>query len=135
LTPAQQKLWQRLTAERELPPNPPQMPRPTDADVQQVNLNGASPVFRAIQEQRVAGLSEVQGDLLNRAREITELGLFWISRENADRVAGRRAEFIRHAEQFVLLGILTEEQAQLVQSEIGEAGASANLSNTLAAKF
>ena len=127
LTPSQRKIWDGFTAKRSLPAKPPEMPAPSEAEAVRIKIEDVSPVFRILAEKADAfGLSDPQKKLLNRLKEITREGSFWISLRNskdgaptpADRAAS--AEFVKQAEQVALFGILTEKQAEQVESATKE---------------
>ena len=127
LTPSQRKIWDGFTAKRSLPAKPPEMPAPSEAEAARIKIEDVSPVFRILAEKADAfGLSDPQKKLLNRLKEITREGSFWISLRNskdgaptpADRAAS--AEFVKQAEQVALFGILTEKQAEQVESATKE---------------
>jgi formylglycine-generating enzyme required for sulfatase activity len=133
LTPSQQEMWSRLTAERHLPAKPPDLLAPSEAEAARIKLEDVSPVFRVLTDRADAlKFSDPQKKFLKRLEEIVRDGLFWISLRNAkeaapvanagqvpvDRVSAARAEFIKEAEQVALFGILTEKQAEQVESAI-----------------
>ncbi len=122
LTESQRRIWDQATAE---PPKPekPDFHALTAAEAAKVNLEAASPVFRALAERPNSfGLSDLQKGLLRKLDPIIREGLYWISLRTprgamptAD-VSRTSADFVREAEQVVLLGFLTDEQAKQVES-------------------
>ena len=133
LTPSQRATWRRLTAKRQLPTTAPEMPVPGDIQRGRMESKELSAVFRVLAEQEdMLALSEEQKRLLDDLCSVTQLGLFWINATAADQPASKveagknqdggivrnRAEFLKHAEQVALLGVLTEDQAEQVQAEI-----------------
>ncbi len=127
LTPSQRKVWDGLTAERSLPAKSPEMAAPSEAEAARIKIEDVSPVFRVLAEKADAfKLSDSQKKLLNRLKEITREGLFWIRLRNskdavpADRASQASAEFVKQAEQVALFGILTEKQAEQVESATKE---------------
>lgn len=133
LTPRQHEIWSQLTAERSLPEEPPDVPALSDADAARIKLEELSPVFRVLGEKANAlKLSDEQRGFLKDLEEVTKTGWLWIGLGNRagpyppgdarndpiDPIAQTRAEFLKHAEQVALLGILTEKQAEQVQAAI-----------------
>jgi hypothetical protein len=126
LTEGQRRIWDQATAE---PPKPekPDFRSLTVEETAKFNLQSASPVFRALAERPNSfGLSELQKGLLHKLDPIIRQGLYWISLRtprgatpSAD-VLRTSAEFIREAEQVVLLGFLTDEQAKQIESALGK---------------
>ena len=129
LTPSQRATWRRLTANRQLPTTAPEMPVPGDMQRGRMESKELSAVFRVLAEQEdMLALSEEQKRLLDDLCSVTQLGLFWINATAADQPASKveagknqdggivrnRAEFLKHAEQVALLGVLTEYQAKQV---------------------
>jgi hypothetical protein len=125
-TPKQREKWEQLTARRTLPAEPPDLPVPTEAETAQIKLEKVSPIFRAVAENMDAlELSDEQKKLLKGLKDVTRLGLFWISHRDgktpfppgidgggqADPVKQTRDEFLKHAGQVAFLGILTQQQA------------------------
>jgi hypothetical protein len=91
-----------------------------------LKLLSAEPQFRV-------SITRYQGRLVRDLVEITREGVYWIgldapnrrpdgtaSAEDAARIRKRCEEFVGHAEQVALLGILSEEQAQWVQQALAE---------------
>ncbi len=133
LTPSQREMLSRLAAARSLPAKPPDLPALSAAEAARSKIEDLSPLFRVLAEKADAfALSDPQKKLLNRLEEVTRDGLFWISRRNsqdaappadagkvrADRGPSASAEFVKQAELVALFGILTEKQAEQVQSAI-----------------
>jgi hypothetical protein len=134
-TPKQRKIWDQLTAERTLPPEPPDLPVLTEAEAARITIEELSPIFRAVAETTDAiELSDEQKRLLKDLKDVTRLGLFWISQrdgeapfppgisdgEQGNPITETRAKFLKHAEQVALLGILTQQQAEKVQEAVKE---------------
>jgi len=132
-TPKQREKWNQLTARRTLPAEPPDLPVPTEAEIAQIKLEKMSPIFRAVAENMdTLGLSGEQKKLLTDLQDVTRLGLFWISHRDgkapfppgidgggqADPVAQTRDEFLKHAGQVALLGILTQQQAAKIAKAV-----------------
>lgn len=101
-----------------LPPTPPL----TAADQQRLDLKQRSAVFRSIsQQQNQLNLTPKQVEFLQQLTRITQCGLLWIettqtkqSEDAPDLFEHTLAEFLKHAEQVALQGILSEPQAQQV---------------------
>jgi len=126
--------WSRLTAEQSLPAEPPDLPALSDAEVASIKIEDVSPTFRALAEKaNTLGMYDDQKKLLKDLEEVARAGLLWIGLRNAegpptphadvrerqaDWVSQRRAEFVKHAEQVALLGILTQRQAEELQAAI-----------------
>jgi hypothetical protein len=108
LTPEQRAKLENLTSVKTLPAEPPEMPAITDAEAANVKLNELSPVFRVLNEKAdPPAISEVQKQFVKRLEAIIRQGLHWIKLRNTP----TSQEYIRHAEQVALRGILTEKQA------------------------
>jgi hypothetical protein len=135
LTPSQRDMWSELTSKRSLPVEPPKATRSalSEAEVASVHIEELSPVFRALAEKASAfGLSAEQKALVKDLEEVIRVGFAWIARRDAESVPQLedtrknqaeyipqvRAEFLQHAEQVALLGILTKHQAQQVQAAV-----------------
>ncbi len=122
LTPSQRETWSRLTAARTLPAKPPELLAPSEVEAARIKIEEVSPVFHVLAKKAEAfELSDPQKKLLNRLEETTRQGLFWISLRNPKNGAKTPAdqassEFIKQAEQVALFGILTEKQAERVES-------------------
>jgi hypothetical protein len=125
LTPSQLEKWTRLAAERTLPAEPPDLPSSAKPGSETpTKLENQSLIFRALSESLDAiGLSDNQKRLLGDLTEIAHDGLLWIRlrKPNLPASTGHvppndlaRTKFLRHVEQFALLGILTEQQAERV---------------------
>jgi hypothetical protein len=131
LTPVQLEKWGGLTATRRPPAAPPRSTResPSDAEEAAVVIEDMSPTFRALAERGNAlGLNSDQTKLLERLKVVTRLGLIWIRRERLEAkskgvqdspksdspFAHVPEDFVKHAEQVALCGILTEQQAEKV---------------------
>ena len=111
---------------------------PTLSPTFRVLLANLSTTFRVLADtpKFYIGLSPYQKRLLRDLEEVTRDGLLWISLRNpgsddsdppadahddrADPIAQARREFLMHAEQVALLGILTEAQAELVRAALEE---------------
>lgn len=132
LTPGQRDQWSKLAAKRPALTTPPDLgPSPaSDAEAARIDREGLSPVFRSL-DRRVGdlGLDAEQRTLLERLERVTRQGLLWIGQRGApgapgsdtgaakspDQVSRLRSDFLKHAEQVALLGILTESQAAQIQ--------------------
>jgi hypothetical protein len=131
LTPVQLEKWGGLTATPRPPAAPPGSTResPSDAEEAAVVINDVSPTFRALAERGNAlGLNSDQTKLLERLKVVTRLGLIWIRRERFEAkskgvqdspksdspFAHVPEDFVKHAEQVALCGILTEQRAEKV---------------------
>ncbi len=130
LTAAQLKKWEDIIAKR--PPLEELSPqaRPAASDLQALGdeARKASPTLRVLAENgRSLGLSADQKRLLKGLEEIVGQCLTCIgldeeratssgaSKESqADRTSRARSEFLKHAERFATLGVLTEDQANQV---------------------
>ncbi len=92
-----------------------------------------SPVFRAVAGKAIAlGLSAEQKTFVKDLEEVTRTGYVWIGRGSVgrlaergdagkgrgDRIARVRSEFLKRAELIVLLGILSERQAEQVHAAV-----------------
>ena len=132
LTPDQMEKWNQLTAKRSLPTKPPTATRSalSGADVASVHILDLSPIFHALAAHANAlGLSADQKTLLKDLEDVTREGYVWIGRRDlegssgpedagtnrADRISRIRSEFVKHAEQVALFGILSERQAEKLQ--------------------
>jgi hypothetical protein len=131
-TPDQMEKWNQLTAKRSLPAKPPDATRSalSGAEVAGVHILELSPIFHALAAHANAlGLSADQTTLLKDLEDVTREGYVWIGRRDlegssgredagknrADRISRIRSEFVQHAEQVALLGILSERQAEKLQ--------------------
>jgi hypothetical protein len=111
LTPSQRAAWSQLRAKWQWLATLPNLPAPSAAEAARIKLNDVSPMFRALAEKAdEIRLSEKQKKLLDRLKEITCEGLFWIGRGKSKNAP----EFVKQAEQVALFGILTEKQEALV---------------------
>jgi len=86
------------------------------------------------EQTEALGLSDKQKKLLTDLKDVTRLGLFWISHRDgkapfppgidgsgqADPVEQTRDEFLKHAGQVALLGILTQQQAAKIAKAVKE---------------
>ena len=125
LTLVQKKKWSQLSTKPPLPGLAPAMPLPTEADLKRINVKERSDVFRAIvhlQNENELNLSAAQNKFLDQLYVVTQRGLFWIELVDGSQAKSElsglirtEAEFLKHAEQVALLGILTESQARQVQ--------------------
>tara|TARA_R110002111_G_scaffold255157_1_gene321291 strand:+ start:86647 stop:87693 length:1047 start_codon:yes stop_codon:yes gene_type:complete len=128
LTPVQKQKWEQLSTKPPLPEAAPEMPLPSDEDQKRINVKERSDVFRAIvhlQNENELNLSEAQTKHLDELYVVTQRGLFWIEvakgaqeediKNDISGLVRTEAEFLKHAEQIALLGILTEIQARQVQ--------------------
>ncbi|MGC1276042.1 MAG: M56 family metallopeptidase [Planctomycetaceae bacterium] len=116
LTPAQLELWSRLLTEKSLPIVPPDLPAVSEAEANRIRLEELSVIFRQVDaKEKGLRLSEDQRRAITVLKDLTQRGLVWIDRrsasEPADRIDDSRQRFLKHAEQFLLQGILTERQA------------------------
>jgi hypothetical protein len=133
LTPSQLDIWSRLTAERSLPAEPPDLPALSNAEAARIKISDLSPTFHELAERtKTLGLSADQNKQLKGLEEVMQHGLLWTGprstegakvpakapKEPVDQAPNRRAEFVMHAEQVALLGILTESQAKQVQAAV-----------------
>ncbi len=121
LTESQRRKWDQMTTE---PPKPekPDFHALTAEEAAKINLEAASPVFRVLAEKPNSfGLSEPQKGLLRKLDPIVREGVYWISLRTprgatpTANVSRTTTEFVHEAEQVVLLGFLTEQQAQQVE--------------------
>jgi hypothetical protein len=120
LTPEQLKIWSRLTSKRP-PVHPPDLPltAASDPTTARASVAEVSPTLLALSEKsNDLGLSNEQKKLLGTLAMVAYVGLQWIDKVPGDRGAQRRAEFMKHVEQFALLGILTEQQAKQLENAI-----------------
>jgi hypothetical protein len=126
LTIPQREMWVQLTAERTLPAEPPNLPSSQLLDAEDIDLAELSPTFRVLlAPPPFYARPSYQGRLLRDLEEVTRDGLLWISlrdpgANDADAIAQARNEFLMHAEQVALLGILTEAQAERGRAELEE---------------
>ncbi|MFH1303255.1 MAG: hypothetical protein ABIK07_19495 [Planctomycetota bacterium] len=126
LTPAQKTKYAQLTARQPSPDTIPSAPVPSETDRERLDLKKLSNVFRAIDQNKL-NLSEKQNQFLDELYDVTRRGLLWIETADASQEDSvkhgpgdfihTKAEFLKHAEQVALLGILTESQARLVQGQ------------------
>jgi hypothetical protein len=136
LTPQQRLKWSKLTAERRLPAEPPDLPVVSDTAkaAARGTLAKLSPTFRALASEAAAlNLSDKQWKLLQDLEDITAVGLVWIddqgkgtsdlrpaAGEKTDRASQRRAELVERAERFALDGILDQEQAEILAAHMAK---------------
>jgi predicted RNA binding protein with dsRBD fold (UPF0201 family) len=131
-TPDQMEKWNQLTAKRSLPAKPPDATRSalSGAEVAGAHILDLSPIFHALAAHaNVVGLSADQKTLLKDLEDVTREGYVWIGRRDLEGSPGHedagksrddgisriRSEFVKHAEQVALLGILSERQAEKLQ--------------------
>jgi predicted RNA binding protein with dsRBD fold (UPF0201 family) len=131
-TPDQMEKWNQLTAKRSLPAKPPNATRSalSGAEVAGVHILDLSPIFHDLAAHaNVVGLSADQKTLLKDLEDVTREGYVWIGRRDLEGSPGHedagksrddgisriRSEFVKHAEQVALLGILSERQAEKLQ--------------------
>lgn len=131
LTPRQMEKWSILTAQQTLPAEPPKLPTLSDAAAASSNLDELWLIARLTRKGDkgdLVKLSAPQKKLLKDLEDVTRQGLHWINlqhpddptlpadvrKAHAERVLQLRADFVLHAWQFVLLGILTQDQALIV---------------------
>ena len=115
----------------------------TAAEAASVHVIDLSPVFRTLAEKANAlGLSAEQRSFVKDLEEVTRTGYAWSGRGGVaglaepedggkgrvDRIARVRSEFLKRAELVLLLGILSERQAEQVQAAVQ--GRGANLRGT-----
>jgi hypothetical protein len=115
LSPNQRLIWSRTNVVRELAKEPPELPAIADLEADREKLRQERSLFCILgRVPSYFGESGYQRRLLRDLEEVTATGLSWIrmSKSPAEQVAQRRAAFLRHAEQFALTGILTEDQAK-----------------------
>lgn len=120
LGPEQQETWSRLTSKR-LPVAPPDLSSVAASDpaAAKARVEELSPTFRALSEKsKDLGLSDEEKRLLGTLETIVHTGLQWIDKVPGDRAPERRAEFVKSAEQFARLGILTERQAKQLEEAV-----------------
>ncbi|MCA9015198.1 MAG: hypothetical protein KDA77_07680 [Planctomycetaceae bacterium] len=127
LTPAQKKKYAQLTAPQPLSDLLPSSPVPSETDRERLELKKRSNVFQFIdQHKHRLKLSAEQNQLLDELNAVTQCGLLWIEKtadaSPTDRPQSTpavfihtQAEFLKHAEQVAVQGILTELQARQVQ--------------------
>ncbi len=134
LTLHQLDILLQLTREWTLPAEPPALPALADAQAARADLYDRSPTFAHLARLSDAlDLSDDQHNHWKDLEEVTELGLAWIGLQHSDdpdetaeqrssreeQVSRRRAEFLAHAEQFLLLGILSRSQAAALERAAG----------------
>lgn len=131
LTPAQKKRFAQLTEKQPAPSVIPTLPAPAETDQVRLDPKKLSDVFRTmgqLQNENKLKLSKVQNQLLAELYLVTIHGLFWIeaaesSQADAEQsrsvvIPHTRTEFLKHAEQLALLGVLTERQTRQVQDAL-----------------
>ena len=107
LTPNQRVKWNAIMAE------PPvsiltDLPTATPHDLAHISSAKVSPIFHILNNESSAyEISDIQTQLLQQLEEIIKVGLYWIGLQHAP----THEAFIHHAEQLVLLSVLTETQA------------------------
>ncbi len=134
LTASQMKTRSELLAQRSLPADPPNLtrPSPSNAEAERTKIRQFSGVFRALTNKANAlGLSAEQTKLVHDLEDVTVDGLYWIGLRGAKEVSPpdgglqekqtgeishTQAQFVKHAEQVALLGILSERQAKQLQA-------------------
>jgi len=109
LSEQQQLLLVELAAARTPPTEAPQLEVPTSDALAAVKL---SPTFKKLKETEVAlDLSDDQVRALRELERLARLGLLWIDRRGSSELVVRtREQFLDHADQIAMLGILTPEQ-------------------------
>lgn len=131
LTPAQKKRYAQLTEKQPAPNVIPTLPVLSVTDQERLDPEKLSDVFRTmgqLQNENKLKLSEVQIQLLAELKLVTVSGLLWIEAAESAQVdveqnpsiviPHTRNEFLKHAEQLALLGILTERQTRQVQDAL-----------------
>lgn len=135
LTAYQQEMWDRLAAERTPPAGPPELQSLTSEESRDATdrLVRLSSFFRLMSEkEHDFGISDEQQTILDSLKRVVETSLHWNSLERvggpfpfndarnnpADPVRQTIVEIVRNAEQFALLGILTERQATQISTAI-----------------
>jgi hypothetical protein len=124
LTPNQRELWSLLSAPRSLPAKASNLPALSEFEAARIKVEDLSSIFRVLsQKPDSLKLSDPQKKFLNQLEVITRTGLHWLRMRNPSDAApapldGISQEFLKHAEQVALLGILTEKQAEQVESAI-----------------
>ncbi|QDU51075.1 hypothetical protein [Gimesia panareensis] len=107
----------------------PTTPPLTAADQQRLDLEAHSEIFRIIhQQQNQLNLTPKQIELLQQLILVTQRGLLWIETTQAEQPEEESnattlfkhtlAEFLKHAEQVALQGILSEPQARQVLGSV-----------------
>ena len=93
----------------------PDLRRPSDDEMPATKIAELSPLFRAL-ANKAEGLkiSRDQQQLLSQLEELIRDGVFWIDRRPPAAAAIAKSKFVEHAEQVVLQGILTAEQARQI---------------------
>ncbi len=139
LTPAQLEKWAELTTPRPAPAIAAALTRLelSAAETASVHVVDLSPVFRAVAGKANAlGLSGEQKIFVKDLEEVTRTGYGWIGRGGVgrlsargdagkgrdDRIARVRSEFLKRAELILLLGILSERQAEQVKTAVDGRG-------------
>ena len=131
LTPTQRTQWKQLRTKRPSLKSAPTMTLPTEAEQKRIDVKKLSNVFRSIvhlQKENKLNLSEKQKKFLDDLYLVTQHGLFWIETTDTSQSAATKnelsffvrseAEFLKHAGQVALQGILTEHQAKQVQDAL-----------------
>ena len=127
LTPDQKKQWTAMTAVRPVLPVPPDLPEPgeMEAQAEHARLLKLSTTFRILTDGNdPLGLSAEQKSMVTRLEDVVERGLYWLDHagrgakpeRRGDGEAGsggvspRRTAFLKYAEEFARLGVLSELQ-------------------------
>ncbi len=122
LNPNQRELWTLLSAPRSMLKKAPDLTDPTASEAAHIKFAEVSSVFRALSDKSAAlELADGQKKLLIRLDEIVRVGLHWnrlkFPKDPAPNSLDRTSQdFVRHAEQVALFGILSEIQAKQLES-------------------
>jgi|GEM_PF-4934978 len=132
-TPEQHALWNRMGEEDGPPPEPPRLSSSEMVTVDE--LESLSPVFKAVRTHTPLDLSDSQKEFFAAFSDVVRTALPWIEQfdypnlffpkdpgfAEEDPIGKTTAEAMFHADQVVLLKILTPEQYdQLVPGIVGD---------------
>ncbi len=132
-TPEQHAVWDRMAQENGPPPEPPVLDSSTIASA--AELEQFSPVFKAVRSHVELNLTADQKTSFSEFTEIVCTGIQWIKQydypklyfprdpgfDSTDPIGKTIERAIFHAEQYVLLKIVTAHQYdQLVPDVVGE---------------
>ncbi len=132
LTPEQLATWSKLTEQRSLPLERPEIPTPPAEILSRIQLAQISPVFRELKKKADGlQLAKEQQEALLDLEDVVRKGLYWMSLASTDtpipnsknnlfaqKLSESQRSFIKHAEHVALKGILTQDQAKEIHAAV-----------------